>query len=77
MSPSPRVRALLDELTWAEKLGQLQIVFRPRAEDAAQLVRDGVGSVFWPRSAAATNVLQRVAVEETRLGIPLLVGGST
>ena len=74
MSPSPRVRALLDELTWAEKLGQLQIVFRPRAEDAAQLVRDGVGSVFWPRSAAATNVLQRVAVEETRLGIPLLVG---
>lgn len=74
MSPSPRVRALLDELTWAEKLGQLQIVFRPRAEDAAQLVRDGVGSVFWPRSAAATNVLQRVAVEETRLGVPLLVG---
>lgn len=74
MSLSPRVRALLDELTWAEKLGQLQIVFRPRAEDAAQLVRDGVGSVFWPRSAAATNVLQRVAVEETRLGIPLLVG---
>lgn len=74
MSASPRVRALLDELTLAEKLGQLQIVFRPRAEDAAQLVRDGVGSVFWPRSAAATNALQRVAVEETRLGIPLLVG---
>lgn len=74
MSPSPRVRALLDELTWAEKLGQLQIVFRPALEDAAQLVRDGIGSVFWPRSAAATNSLQRVAVEETRLGIPLLVG---
>lgn len=74
MSPSPRVRALLDELTWAERLGQLQIVFRPRAEDAAQLVRDGIGSVFWPRSAAATNALQRVAAEETRLGIPLLVG---
>ena len=74
MSPSPRVRAPLDELTLAEKLGQLQIVFRPRVEDAAQLVRDGIGSVFWPRSAAATNALQRVAVEETRLGIPLLVG---
>lgn len=74
MHAGPRVRALLDELTFAEKLGQLQIVFRPRAEDAAQLVRGGVGSVFWPRSAAATNALQRVAVEETRLGIPLLVG---
>lgn len=37
-------------------------------------MRDGIGSVFWPRSAAATNALQRVAVEETRLGIPLLVG---
>lgn len=74
MSPSPRVRALLDGLTWAEKLGQLQIVFRPALEDAAQLVRDGIGSVFWPRSAAATNELQRVAVDETRLGIPLLVG---
>ena len=74
MSPSPRVRALLDELTLAEKLGQLQIVFRPALEDAAQFVRDGVGSVFWPRSAAATNELQRVAVEQTRLGIPLLVG---
>ncbi|GGI47463.1 beta-glucosidase [Agromyces flavus] len=74
MQPSDRVRALLDELTSAEKLGQLQIVFRPALEDAARLVRDGVGSVFWPRSAAATNALQRVAVEETRLGIPLLVG---
>jgi beta-glucosidase len=74
MRMSPRIRTLLDELTWAEKLGQLQIVFRPSLHDAAQLVRDGIGSVFWPRSAAATNALQRVAVEETRLGIPVLVG---
>ena len=62
-------------MTWAEKLGQLQIVFRPDARAMPQqLVRDGIGSVFWPRSAAATNALQRVAVEETRLGIPMLVG---
>lgn len=74
MSQSRRIRMLLDELSWAEKLGQLQIVFRPDAHDAEQLVRDGIGSVFWPRSAAATNALQRVAVEETRLGIPVLVG---
>ena len=74
MERSARVSSLLAEMTDAEKLGQLQIVFRPKHEDAAQLVREGLGSVFWPPSAAATNALQRVAVEETRLGIPLLVG---
>ena len=61
-------------MTWAEKLGQLQIVFRPRLEDAAALVRQGIGSIFWPQSAAASNALQREAVENTRLGIPLLIG---
>ncbi|GAA2026368.1 glycoside hydrolase family 3 N-terminal domain-containing protein [Agromyces tropicus] len=71
---STRVRHLLDELSWTEKLGQLQIVFRPSPVDAAQLVRDGIGSVFWPRSAASANELQRVALEQTRVGIPLLVG---
>ncbi|WP_442574106.1 glycoside hydrolase family 3 N-terminal domain-containing protein [Microbacterium sp. F51-2R] len=71
---SERIERLLAEMTPAEKLGQLQIVFRPRPDDAAQLVREGLGSVFWPPSAAKTNELQRVAVEETRLGIPLLVG---
>ncbi|MGW4931026.1 glycoside hydrolase family 3 N-terminal domain-containing protein [Agromyces sp. NPDC004153] len=74
MTPSPRIRDLLARMTWAEKLGQLQLVFRPSLDDAAQLVRDGIGSVFWPRSAAAVNALQRVALEETRLGIPVLVG---
>jgi beta-glucosidase len=71
---SARIDRLLAEMTPAEKLGQLQIVFRPELDDAAALVREGVGSMFWPRSAAAVNVLQRVAVEETRLGIPVLVG---
>ncbi|WP_345800760.1 glycoside hydrolase family 3 N-terminal domain-containing protein [Microbacterium sp. AZCO] len=71
---SERIQRLIAEMTPAEKLGQLQIVFRPRLEDAARLVREGLGCVFWPPSAAKTNELQRVAVEETRLGIPLLVG---
>ena len=74
MDRSARVRRLLAEMTDAEKLGQLQIVFRPRLEEAAELVRRGLGSVFWPPSAGATNSLQRVAVEESRLGIPVLVG---
>ncbi|WZH38344.1 MAG: glycoside hydrolase family 3 N-terminal domain-containing protein [Microbacterium enclense] len=71
---SARIDDLLSRMTWEEKLGQLQIVFRPDPDDAAALVRRGIGSTFWPPSATATNALQRVAVEETRLGIPLLVG---
>lgn len=71
---SARVRHLIAEMTDAEKLAQLQIVYRPNHEDAAELVRGGLGSIFWPPSAAATNALQRVAVEESRLGIPVLVG---
>ncbi|SDC08094.1 glycoside hydrolase family 3 N-terminal domain-containing protein [Microbacterium enclense] len=71
---SSRIDELVSRMTWDEKLGQLQIVFRPNPDDAAALVRRGIGSTFWPPSAAATNALQRVAAEETRLGIPLLVG---
>lgn len=74
MKRSPRVSALLAQMTTRDKLGQLQIVFRPKLEDTMEVVRAGVGSIFWPRSAAATNELQRVAVEETRLGIPVLIG---
>ena len=71
---SDRIRSLLAEMTPAEKLGQLQIVFRPDLVDAAELVRQGIGSIFWPQSAAASNALQREAVENTRLGIPILIG---
>lgn len=68
------VENLLESLTWEQKLAQLQIAFRPRLEDAAKLVRSGIGAIFWPRSAGATNALQRIAREETPHGIPLLVG---
>jgi beta-glucosidase len=71
---SARIAALLAKMTPQEKLGQLQIVFRPEIEDAAAVIRAGIGSVFWPQSAAASNALQREAVENTRLGIPILIG---
>jgi len=69
-----RVEALLRSMTWDEKLAQMQVVFKPDPAQVERWVRAGVGAVFWPRSAAAVNALQRVAVEQTRLGIPLLVG---
>ncbi len=71
---SDRTRSLLAQMTADEKLGQLQIIFRPNLDDAAELVRQGIGATFWPQSAAASNRLQREAIEHTRLGIPILIG---
>jgi beta-glucosidase len=69
-----RIEQLLEEMSWEEKLAQLQITYRPRLEDAKELVRAGIGAVFWPANAQNTNALQRVAVEETPHCIPLLIG---
>ncbi|MGN8026474.1 glycoside hydrolase family 3 N-terminal domain-containing protein [Microbacterium sp. 22242] len=64
---------LLARMSWEQKLLQLQIVWRRDAAERDELVRRGLGSTFWPPSAAETNRLQRIAVEETELGIPLLI----
>ena len=82
-APSPRVRDLLARMTLDEKIGQLNQVpgGRQRALnsrlDAAALdrVRRGeIGSFLHVAGAAQIRDLQRVAVEESRLGIPLLFG---
>jgi len=69
-----RIERLVRSMTWDEKLAQMQVVFRPDPAELERWVRAGAGAIFWPRSAAAVNELQRVAIEQTRLGIPLLVG---
>ena len=77
-----RVNALLAQMTLAEKLGQLQQLdgegngnFRPEHLD---LVRKGLlGSTLGVRNGGRPNQLQRVAVEESRLKIPLLFGFDT
>jgi beta-glucosidase len=66
--------SLLAAMTWREKIAQLQIVWKPRMGDARDLARRGAGCLFWPGSARDANELQRVAVDESRLGIPLLIG---
>jgi len=73
------VNALLARMTLAEKLGQLQQLdgeangnFRPEHLD---LARKGLlGSTLNVRGVAKTNQLQRVAMTESRLKIPLLFG---
>ncbi|KHK97445.1 glycoside hydrolase [Microbacterium mangrovi] len=68
------IEELLGRMTWPQKLLQLQIVWRQDAAERDALVRRGLGSTFWPPSAAEADALQRIAVEETELGIPLLIG---
>lgn len=74
------VDALMAKMTLEEKLGQLN---QPRglgsetgpaaiAASDAQIASGAIGSILGSHGAALTCRLQRVAVERTRLGIPLL-----
>jgi len=74
-----RVNALLAKMTLEEKLGQLQQLdgegngtFRP---EHLELARKGLlGSTLNVRGAKQVNQLQHVAVDESRLKIPILFG---
>ncbi|MEO8180259.1 MAG: glycoside hydrolase family 3 N-terminal domain-containing protein [Deltaproteobacteria bacterium] len=83
--PAPRierVERLLAELSLAEKVGQMSqcALHRPEEnrEGYARLLDDvrrgDLGSCLNARTLELRNELQRVAVEESRLGIPLVFG---
>ena len=65
-------------MTTEEKIGQMSQFFSYSEyipEHLAQSIRQGqVGSVLNEVRLATVNELQRLAVEESRLGIPLLIG---
>ncbi len=65
---------LLSRMTLEEKIGQMnQLDPSWNAEEKETLIREGkVGSIFNIVGAKEVNRLQRMAVEETRLGIPLV-----
>jgi beta-glucosidase len=78
-----RVERLLEQMTLAEKVGQMAqwALHKKHEEDPAELertlgaVRAGrIGSFLNARNLAFRNQLQRAAVEESRLGIPLVFG---
>ena len=66
---------LLSQMTLEEKIGQMnQLDPSWSAEEKEAQIREGlVGSIFNIVVPKEVNRLQRMAVEETRLGIPLLV----
>ncbi|MGL6312922.1 beta-glucosidase BglX [Vibrio sp. WXL103] len=73
---------LIEQMTLKEKVGQLDLqsgfrnVTGPFINEAyEQQIRDGqVGAIFNAYGAEFGRDLQRIAVEDTRLGIPLIVG---
>ena len=67
-----RVDALLGRLTLEEKIGQL-LQFTPNRPGVDQrLAKDGIGCIFGMGSAAEINAMQRTAIENSRLKIPIL-----
>lgn len=69
-----KVEALLSKMTLAEKLGQLNQISPWDYNDLAGRVAAGqVGSILNFNDPGQVDKIQRVAVEESRLGIPLIV----
>jgi len=73
-----RVSKLLSEMTLEDKIGQMSQIDPSSIADnkkLEQLVRDGkYGSFLNIFGAGKINVLQKIAVEQSRLKIPLIIG---
>ncbi|NMH61488.1 beta-glucosidase BglX [Alteromonas ponticola] len=76
------ISELMAKMTTEEKIGQLNLLTSnwdttgpTMSDDYLEQIKSGkVGAIFNAFTAKYTKELQRVAVEETRLGIPLLFG---
>ncbi len=77
-----RIERLIGEMTLPEKLGQLTMTAAGYAVtgpiiagDSTESIRDGtLGNLLNLYGAGPVHDLQRLAVEQSRLGIPLLIG---
>ena len=74
----PRADALLAKMTFAEKIGQLNQLFFFQFQSVEAFtdgIRKGeIGSLLFVTDPALINRLQKVAVTESRLKIPLIFG---
>lgn len=73
-----RVEDLLSKMTLEEKIGQLQQVDASTIpvpdEFIAKISRGEIGSIINQTDPDICNAMQKAAVENSRLGIPLLIG---
>lgn len=71
-----QVETILRKLSLEEKIGQLNQVgvadFAPGPKAEDQIRKGGAGSVLWLNDTQRFNELQKIAVEESPSGIPLL-----
>jgi beta-glucosidase len=78
LSVEQRIDSLIAQMTLIEKIGQMSQVNAgdgDPVQDLGDAIRQGrIGSILNQVNRDTVNELQRVAVEESRLGIPLLVG---
>ncbi len=73
-TPDERADLLLAQMTLEEKIGQMSQV-NGGGWDLHKSIQEGrIGSVLNEVNVDTVNELQRVAMEESRLGIPLLIG---
>jgi len=70
-----KIESLLSKMTLEEKIGQMnQLSSSGNIEEMSEQVKNGeIGSILNEIDPARINALQRVAMEESRLGIPLLM----
>ena len=75
-----RAEALLQQMTVAEKIGQLnqsagvQLPGLSSGKPDDLIVHGQVGSILWLTDVKEINRLQRIAIEKSRLHIPILFG---
>ena len=66
------VEDLLSKMTLEEKIGQLVEVVGISSDTEQRIQEGGISSILGIKNADLANKLQKIAVEESRLGIPLL-----
>lgn len=71
---SKKVDELLNKMTLEEKVGQMLYVNFSMSDNTETVRKYYAGSVANVREVKKMNELQRIALEETRLGIPLING---
>ena len=71
-----RIEKLLSRMTLSEKIGQMnQVSAGGEISNYAEALRNGqIGSILNEVDPVKINEFQRICMEESRLGIPLLVG---
>ena len=69
-----RAKEILSQMTLAEKVGQLVLSGTVRSLDENMIREGSIGAFLNVPDVATANRRQKIAIEESRLGIPLLIG---